>query len=108
MTVQQSVAVRNAKLDAGEVAISTTPILKLFAGAQPANCAAATSSESESLLATGFAAIVAAGLVQEASDTLSATGYKWGFSAERAYTVAAESRAYSVAIEQRAYSVPLS
>lgn len=43
MTVQQSVTVRNAKLDAFETAIGTSPILKIRTGAQPANCAAADS-----------------------------------------------------------------
>lgn len=43
MTVQQSIAVANAKLDAIETTIGTSAVLKLFAGAQPANCAAANS-----------------------------------------------------------------
>lgn len=43
MTVQYSVAVRNAKLDAYETAIGTAPILTIRTGAQPANCAAANS-----------------------------------------------------------------
>jgi hypothetical protein len=41
MTVQNSVAVRNARLDAFETAVGTSPILKIRTGAQPANCAAA-------------------------------------------------------------------
>lgn len=41
MAVQLSVAVRNARLDAIETAVGTTAVLKLFTGAQPANCAAA-------------------------------------------------------------------
>lgn len=43
MTVQHSVAVRNARLDAWETAIGTSPILRIRTGAQPANCAAARS-----------------------------------------------------------------
>ena len=43
MTVQNSVAVRNARLDAWEAAIGTSPIMKIRSGAQPANCAAADS-----------------------------------------------------------------
>ncbi len=43
MTVQQSVAVRNAKLDAAETVIGTSPILRIRTGAQPANCAASRS-----------------------------------------------------------------
>lgn len=43
MAIQKSVALRNAELDAGETTIGTTPVLKIFTGAQPANCAAANS-----------------------------------------------------------------
>ncbi len=43
MTIQLSTAVRNAKLDAVEATIGTTPILKIRTGAAPANCAAADS-----------------------------------------------------------------
>lgn len=41
MSHQYSVAVRNAGLDARQTAIGTSPVLKLFSGAEPANCAAA-------------------------------------------------------------------
>lgn len=41
MTVQFSVAVRNATLDAVETAVGASPKLQLRTGAQPANCAAA-------------------------------------------------------------------
>lgn len=41
MTMQQSVAVRNARLDAIETAIGVSAILKLRTGAAPASCAAA-------------------------------------------------------------------
>jgi len=41
MTYQYSAAVRNAKLDAVETAIGVTAVLKIFSGAEPANCAAA-------------------------------------------------------------------
>jgi hypothetical protein len=44
MTLQNSVAVRGAKLDAVETQIGTTAVLKIFSGAQPANCAAADPS----------------------------------------------------------------
>lgn len=43
MAVQNSVALRNSRLDAIETLIGTTPVLKFFTGAQPANCAAANS-----------------------------------------------------------------
>lgn len=38
---QESVAVRNSRLDAEETTIGTAPLLKLFTGAVPVNCAAA-------------------------------------------------------------------
>lgn len=41
MAVQLAVLTRNARLDAIETEIGTTPVLKLRSGAQPANCAAA-------------------------------------------------------------------
>lgn len=43
MTIQLSVAARNARLDAFETATGATAIMKIFSGAQPANCAAASS-----------------------------------------------------------------
>jgi len=43
MAVQLSVAVRNARLDAIETNISTSAILKIRTGAQPADCATADS-----------------------------------------------------------------
>jgi len=41
MTYQYSVAVRNASLDAKETTIGVSAVLKIFSGAEPANCAAA-------------------------------------------------------------------
>lgn len=41
MTIQYSVAVRNAKLDAIETAIGVSAIMKLRSGAVPASCVAA-------------------------------------------------------------------
>lgn len=49
MTMQLSVAVRNARLDAIETTIGTSAIMEIRTGAQPANCAAA---DSGSVLAT--------------------------------------------------------
>ena len=43
MAVQFSTAVRNAMLDAWETAISTSAVLKIRTGAQPATCATADS-----------------------------------------------------------------
>jgi hypothetical protein len=49
MSLQLSVTVRNARLDAIEAAIGASPKLYLFSGSEPANCAAADPS---GLLAT--------------------------------------------------------
>lgn len=43
MTIQLSDAVRNARLDAIESTISTTPIMRIRTGAAPADCATADS-----------------------------------------------------------------
>lgn len=43
MAIQLSTAVRNARLDAIETTISTTPSLEIRTGAAPASCAAADS-----------------------------------------------------------------
>jgi len=43
MTLQYSVAVRNARLDAVETTIGASAVLKIRTGAPPANCAAADS-----------------------------------------------------------------
>lgn len=43
MSVQNSVAVRNARLDSWETTIGASPIVELRSGAKPANCAAAPS-----------------------------------------------------------------
>lgn len=44
MAFQYSVAVRNAALDSRETTIGTSAVLKIFSGAEPANCAAADPS----------------------------------------------------------------
>lgn len=43
MSIQYSVAVRNAQLDAWETTIGSSPVLKIFTGSKPANCATADS-----------------------------------------------------------------
>lgn len=43
MTLQKSVAVRNAQLDALETAIGASPIMRVYTGAPPASTAAASS-----------------------------------------------------------------
>jgi hypothetical protein len=49
MTLHYSTAVRNAQLDAKETTIGTAPLLRLYDGSIPANCAAAATT----LLAEG-------------------------------------------------------
>ena len=49
MAVQLSTSVRNARLDAIESTIGTSPVLRIRTGAQPANCAA---SRTGTVLAT--------------------------------------------------------
>lgn len=44
MAFQYSVAVRNAKLDQVEATVGPSAVLKIFSGAEPANCAAADPS----------------------------------------------------------------
>lgn len=41
MALQYSTGVRNAKLDAVETTVSTSPVLRILSGSAPANCAAA-------------------------------------------------------------------
>lgn len=43
MAVQNSVAVRNARLDSDETVIGAAPIMKIRTGAQPSDCATADS-----------------------------------------------------------------
>lgn len=43
MAIQLSTSVRNARLDQIEATIGVTPVLKIFTGSPPANCAAADS-----------------------------------------------------------------
>lgn len=43
MALQYSTTVRNAELDAMETAISTAPVLRIYTGSPPADCATAAS-----------------------------------------------------------------
>lgn len=43
MTIQLSVSVRNARLDAFETNVGASAVLKIFTGSMPANCATADS-----------------------------------------------------------------
>lgn len=70
MAIQFSVDVRNARLDAIESAIGTSPLLKLFSGTAPANAGAALSGNT--LLASG--ALPADWLAAAASGSKSKNG----------------------------------
>jgi hypothetical protein len=50
MALQFSIGVRNARLDAVETTVGTSPILKIRTGAAPANCAAADSGTALAVL----------------------------------------------------------
>lgn len=75
MAIQLSVAVRNARLDAIETAIGTSPTLEIRSGSPPANCAAADSGTvlatmvlpSDWMAAAASGAKALAGTWQEAS-----------------------------------------
>lgn len=43
MALQYSVTVRNAQLDVVETTVGTAPLLRIYSGSAPANCAAAAS-----------------------------------------------------------------
>ena len=64
MALQESVAVRNASLDAREVAIGTAPKLLIYTGAAPADCATAASGTliAEGTLPSDWLAAAAAGV----------------------------------------------
>ena len=70
MAIQYSVAVRNAKLDVVETVIGASPILRMYTGAKPANCAAAATGTmvAEMALPSDFMEDAASG-VKEKSGT---------------------------------------
>lgn len=63
LTLQYSIPVRNAKLDAVETTISTLPIIEFRTGAPPADCATAASGTllAQSALPSDWMAAAAAG-----------------------------------------------
>lgn len=76
MTVQNSIAVRNAQGDAWETAMGTSTKWRIYSGAQPANCAAAASGTlgAEFSLASDWSAAAASGAKSLSSLPLSTTG----------------------------------
>lgn len=74
MALQLSTTVRNARLDTIESTIGTSAVLKVFTGAQPANCAAANSgTELVSITCPSDWAAAAASGAKAKSGTWSAT-----------------------------------
>ena len=74
MALQLSTTVRNARLDTIESTIGTSAVLKIFTGAQPANCAAANSgTELVSITCPSDWAAAAASGSKAKSGTWSAT-----------------------------------
>lgn len=79
MAIQLSVSARNARLDAIETTVGTSPKLQIRTGAQPANCAAADTGSllAELTLPSDWMAAAAAGakaLAGSWSGTASGTG----------------------------------
>jgi hypothetical protein len=80
MVVQKSVAVRNAMLDAQETVIGVSAKVQLFTGAQPANCAAASSGTllATFALAADWAGNAAAGVKTFTGTPVATTGLAAG------------------------------
>lgn len=89
MTIQLSVAVRNARLDAIETAIGASAILKIRSGAQPATCAAV---DSGTVLAT--VALPADWMTAASAGTKAMTG-TWADAAADAAGTAGHYRIYA-------------
>jgi hypothetical protein len=85
MTLQLSVAVRNAQLDAIETTIGTSAVLKIRTGSVPANCATADSGTvlatlnlpSDYLAAASSGAKAKTGTWQDTSADASGTAAHW-------------------------------
>lgn len=80
MTVQNSVAVRNAMLDAWETAMGTTIKVRLYTGAQPVNCATAASGTMlvEWTLASDYSVNASGGVKTLSSTPIAATAANAG------------------------------
>lgn len=85
MALQYSVAVRNAQLDAVETTVSTAPLLRIYTGAAPANCAAAASGTllaemtlpSDWMAAANSGSKALSGTWQDASANADGTAAHW-------------------------------
>jgi len=80
MTVQMSVALRNARLDQIETTIGTSAKIMIYTGSAPANCAASTSGTKlvEWDLASDWASAAASGSKSLSSTPLSAVAVASG------------------------------
>jgi hypothetical protein len=85
MTLQYSVAVRNAKLDAVETTVSTSAVLKIRVGSVPADCATADSGTvlatlnlpSDWMAAAGTGSKAKSGTWQDTSADATGTAGHW-------------------------------
>jgi hypothetical protein len=83
MAFQEGVLLRNAKLNAINTQLGVTATLKIFSGAEPANCAAADPTgllATISLPASPFAAASAGAIALNGSWTVAASGTGTGAS----------------------------
>jgi hypothetical protein len=85
MALQYSVTVRNAQLDVVESTIGTAPLLRIYSGAAPANCAAAASGTllaemtlpSDWMAAANSGSKALSGTWQDASANAAGTAGHW-------------------------------
>ena len=85
MALQYSVTVRNAQLDAVETTVGTAPLLRIYSGSAPANCAAAASGTllaeatlpSDWMAAANSGSKALSGTWQDASAAATGTAGHW-------------------------------
>ena len=85
MALQYSVTVRNAQLDAVETTVGTAPLLRIYSGSAPANCAAAASGTllaggalpSDWMVAASSGSKALSGTWQDASANATGTAGHW-------------------------------
>jgi len=85
MALQYSVTVRNAQLDAVETTVGTAPLLRIYSGSAPANCAAAASGTllaeatlpSDWMAAASSGSKALSGTWQDASANAAGTAGHW-------------------------------
>lgn len=85
MALQYSVTVRNAQLDAVETTVGAAPLLRIYSGSAPANCAAAASGTllaeatlpSDWMAAASSGSKALSGTWQDASANATGTAGHW-------------------------------